>query len=90
MRSLTRRHFAILPAAALVAETTIAPSPALAQSSAPQLTRPILATGRPIPATGEPLPMVGLGTAAVFDTADATTRQKAGAVVQALIDNAAS
>jgi aryl-alcohol dehydrogenase-like predicted oxidoreductase len=31
--------------------------------------------------------MVGLGTAAVFDTADATTRQKAGAVVQALIDN---
>jgi len=42
---------------------------------------------RPIPATGEPLPAVGLGTASVFDTADAATRQKAGAVVQALIDN---
>jgi aryl-alcohol dehydrogenase-like predicted oxidoreductase len=80
MRSLTRRQFAILPAAALVAETAIAPSPALAQSWAPLLMRPI-------PATGEPLPAVGLGTASVFDTADATTRQKAGAVVQALIDN---
>jgi aryl-alcohol dehydrogenase-like predicted oxidoreductase len=80
MRPLTRRQFAIMPAAALVAETTIAPSPVLAQSSAPLITRPI-------PATGEPLPAVGLGTASVFDTADAATRQKAGAVVQALIDN---
>ena len=33
------------------------------------------------------MPAVGLGTASVFDTADATTRQKARAVVQALIDN---
>src|SRR5437763_14871606 len=92
MHSLTRRQFAILPTAALVAETTIAPSPALAQSSfaqssAPPITRPVIAAGRPIPSTGEPLPMVGLGTAAVFDTADAATRQKANAVVQALIDS---
>jgi aryl-alcohol dehydrogenase-like predicted oxidoreductase len=85
MRSLTRRQFAILPAAALVAETTIAPSPALAQSSFAQSPAPLVT--RPIPATGEPLPAVGLGTASVFDTADATTRQKATAVVQALVDN---
>ena len=31
------------------------------------------------------MPAVGLGTAAIFDTADATTRQKAAAVVQALV-----
>jgi aryl-alcohol dehydrogenase-like predicted oxidoreductase len=42
---------------------------------------------RPIPSTGEPLPAVGLGTAAVFDSADAATLQNARAVVRALIDN---
>ena len=42
---------------------------------------------RAIPATGESLPAVGLGTAAVFDAADAATLQKASAVVRALIDN---
>jgi aryl-alcohol dehydrogenase-like predicted oxidoreductase len=42
---------------------------------------------RLIPSTGEPLPAVGLGTAAVFDNADAATLQSARAVVRALIDN---
>ena len=42
---------------------------------------------RAIPATGEPLPPVGLGTAEVFDVADTSTLQKAGAVVRALIGN---
>jgi aryl-alcohol dehydrogenase-like predicted oxidoreductase len=68
---LTRRQFAMLTAAA-----TLAP-PAFAQSSA-------LLT-RAIPASGERLPAVGLGTAQVFDTNDDTTRQKAVAVIQALI-----
>jgi hypothetical protein len=89
MRPLTRRQLAILPAAALAVETSSLASPTFAQSSAPLITggRPILAPGRPIPSTGEPLPAVGLGTAAVFDVADSTTLQKAGAVVRALIDN---
>jgi aryl-alcohol dehydrogenase-like predicted oxidoreductase len=85
MRSLTRRQFAILPAAVLAAEATSLAPPAFAQSSLAQSSAPLIT--RPIPATGEPLPAVGLGTASVFDTADAATRQKAGAVVQALIDN---
>jgi aryl-alcohol dehydrogenase-like predicted oxidoreductase len=54
--------------------------PALAQGVLPLVTRPI-------PSTGEPLPAVGLGTAAVFDTADAGTLRTARAVVRALIDN---
>jgi aryl-alcohol dehydrogenase-like predicted oxidoreductase len=37
--------------------------------------------------SGEPLPAVGLGTAEVFDTDDAATRQSASAVIQALADN---
>jgi aryl-alcohol dehydrogenase-like predicted oxidoreductase len=72
---LTRREFAILP----VAATTVALAPsALAQTPGPLITRAI-------PSSGEQLPAVGLGTAEVFDTADETTRQKAAAVVAALI-----
>ena len=41
---------------------------------------------RAIPESGERLPAVGLGTAYVFDRDDETTRQKAAAVVQALVD----
>jgi aryl-alcohol dehydrogenase-like predicted oxidoreductase len=78
MVNLTRRQFAILPAATFAAAGTSLP--ALAQAVSPVLTRPI-------PSTGEPLPAVGLGTAAVFDTADAGTLQNARAVVRALIDN---
>jgi aryl-alcohol dehydrogenase-like predicted oxidoreductase len=54
--------------------------PAFAQPASPLLMRLI-------PSTGEPLPAVGLGTAAVFDNADAATLQSARAVVRALIDN---
>jgi aryl-alcohol dehydrogenase-like predicted oxidoreductase len=80
MDELSRRQFAIVPAAALAAQAFPLPSPALAQASAPLI-------ARPIPATGEILPAVGLGTAEVFDSADASTLQKANAVVRALIDN---
>lgn len=72
---LTRRQFAVLPAAA--AAVTLAPA-AFAQTPAPLLTRAI-------PSTGERLPAVGLGTAEVFDSDDAATRQKASAVIKALI-----
>jgi aryl-alcohol dehydrogenase-like predicted oxidoreductase len=68
---LTRREFAIAGGAAM-----LAPS-ALAQNSAP--------LARTIPSSGEQLPAVGLGTAQVFDTNDDATRQKASAVLQALI-----
>jgi aryl-alcohol dehydrogenase-like predicted oxidoreductase len=51
--------------------------PALAQTDA------LLA--RAIPSSGEHLPAVGLGTAQVFDANDEPTRQKAAAVLQALI-----
>jgi len=70
---LTRREFAMGPAAVLLAR------PAIAQSSAPLITRII-------PKTGERLPAVGLGTAEVFDSDDAATRNKAAAVVRALLD----
>jgi aryl-alcohol dehydrogenase-like predicted oxidoreductase len=74
---LTRREFAMLPAAAGAA--ALAP-PVFAQTASPLITRAI-------PSSGEQLPAVGLGTAAVFDTAAETTRQKAAAVVQALVAN---
>jgi aryl-alcohol dehydrogenase-like predicted oxidoreductase len=68
---LTRREFAIAGGAAMLS------LPAIAQKSA-------LLT-RAIPSTGERLPAVGLGTAYVFNTNDEATRQKASAVLQALI-----
>jgi aryl-alcohol dehydrogenase-like predicted oxidoreductase len=71
---MTRREFAVLTGAALLAP------PAHAQTDAPLITRAI-------PSSGERLPAVGLGTAQVFDTADEATRRKAAAVVQALIAN---
>jgi len=67
---MTRRQFAMLPAAAMLG------SPALAQAAAP--------LSRAIPSTGELLPAVGLGTAHVFDVDDDATRRKAVAVLQAL------
>ena len=71
---ITRREFAIAAGAAGAA--MLAP-PASAQTSA------ILT--RAIPATGERLPAVGLGTAQVFDGNDEATRQKAVAVLAALV-----
>ncbi|WP_172841933.1 aldo/keto reductase [Bradyrhizobium lablabi] len=55
-------------------------SKATAQTETPLLTRAI-------PGSGERIPVVGLGTAAVFDEDDETTRRKADAVVQALVKN---
>ncbi|HEY4736899.1 MAG TPA: aldo/keto reductase [Xanthobacteraceae bacterium] len=80
MVKLTRRQFANLPVAALAAGAASLTLPAFAQPVSSPFTRSI-------PSTGEPLPPVGLGTAAVFDTADANTLQNARAVVRALIDN---
>ncbi len=68
---MTRREFAIATGAAVLVP------PALAQSDA-------LLT-RAIPSSGERLSAVGLGTAQVFNTNDEATRQKAAAVLQALI-----
>jgi aryl-alcohol dehydrogenase-like predicted oxidoreductase len=80
MVKLTRRQFAKLPIAALATGAASLALPAFAQPAPPLTTRPI-------PSTGESLPAVGLGTAAVFDSADAATLQNARAVVRALIDN---
>lgn len=71
MRKISRRTFTTLAGMTLLAP------PAVAQSSE------IIA--RAIPSTGERLAAVGLGTARVFDVNDQTTRQKADAVLQALI-----
>jgi aryl-alcohol dehydrogenase-like predicted oxidoreductase len=68
---LTRREFALAASAAVLA------FPAAAETTAPLM--------RSIPRSGELLPAVGLGTAYVFDNNDDTTRQKASAVLQALI-----
>src|SRR6516162_6809541 len=80
MVKLTRRQFIVLPAAVLATAGTKASLRARAQPASPVIIRAI-------PATGEPLPPVGLVTAEVFDVADTSTLQKAGAVVRALIGN---
>jgi aryl-alcohol dehydrogenase-like predicted oxidoreductase len=71
--SMTRRESAVLAGAIAIA------GPAAAQNDA-------LLT-RAIPSSGEALPAVGLGTASIFNTDDEATRQKAAAVVKALVDN---
>jgi aryl-alcohol dehydrogenase-like predicted oxidoreductase len=68
---LTRREFAIATGAAMLA------SSARGETSGP--------LARAIPSSGELLPAVGLGTAQVFNTNDEPTRQKAAAVLAALI-----
>jgi aryl-alcohol dehydrogenase-like predicted oxidoreductase len=75
MTRITRRDFAALAAAALLAR------PAFAQTNeAPLITRAV-------PSTGERLPAVGLGTAArVFVSDDEPTRRAAAQVVQTLVD----
>ena len=72
---LTRREFAVAGGA------TLLPWRGAAETAAPS--GELLA--RPIPSSGERLPAVGLGTAMVFDSNDNATRQKASAVLQALI-----
>ena len=74
---LTRREFAIGPAALVLARS------AFAQEAATLI-------ARAIPKTGERLPAVGLGTAEVFDSDDPETRSKAAAVVRALLDRGGS
>jgi aryl-alcohol dehydrogenase-like predicted oxidoreductase len=71
---MTRRNFAL---AAGAAGSAMLPWPAWAQT-------PALLT-RAIPSSGEKLPAVGLGTSQVFNTNDDAIRQKATAVLQALI-----
>jgi aryl-alcohol dehydrogenase-like predicted oxidoreductase len=70
---LTRREFAALAGASLLAR------PAQAQSDSVVM--------RAIPSSGELVPAVGLGTARIFDNANEPTRNKAAAVVQALVAN---
>lgn len=71
---LTRRGFSALAAAALL------PQVALAQDKQGSIIE------RAIPSTGERLPAVGLGTARVFDSDDARTRDAATQVVRTLLD----
>jgi aryl-alcohol dehydrogenase-like predicted oxidoreductase len=71
--SLTRREFAVLAGAAAFARGAAAQSGTL--------------LSRAIPSSGEALPAVGLGTAYVYDSNDEATRQKAAAVVKALVEN---
>jgi aryl-alcohol dehydrogenase-like predicted oxidoreductase len=70
---LTRREFAVLAGASLLAR------PAVAQTDSLLM--------RAIPGSGELVPAVGLGTARIFDNANEATRAKAAAVVQALVAN---
>ena len=83
MVRVTRRQFTNLFLAAVAAGASLN-LPVVNQSMA-QPGSPL--TTRPIPSTGEALPAVGLGTAAVFDSAETATLQNARAVVRALIDN---
>jgi aryl-alcohol dehydrogenase-like predicted oxidoreductase len=74
MNRMTRRDFAALAAAALVAPRAFAQTPEGGLIT------------RAIPSTGERLPAVGLGTASVFDRDDEATRRAAGEVVRTLVD----
>jgi aryl-alcohol dehydrogenase-like predicted oxidoreductase len=73
-RQMTRRDFAAFAGGFLVSTR------AVAQTETPLLTRAI-------PGSGEQIPAVGLGTAYVFDENNEVTRNKAEAVVQALVKN---
>ena len=74
VRRITRRDFAALAGGFLLS------TKAVAQTETPLLTRPI-------PGSGERIPAVGVGTAYVFDTNNEATRDKADAVVQALVNH---
>jgi aryl-alcohol dehydrogenase-like predicted oxidoreductase len=73
----------MLPAGVAAASFAMLASAAPVQSAEPLITRAI-------PTSGERLPAVGLGTAQVFDFDDQATRQRAAAVVQALLANGGS
>jgi aryl-alcohol dehydrogenase-like predicted oxidoreductase len=68
---ISRRMFTTLAGATLLAPRAVAQPPEILV--------------RAIPSTGEHLAPVGLGTAQVFDVNDEGTRQKADAVLQALV-----
>jgi aryl-alcohol dehydrogenase-like predicted oxidoreductase len=70
---LTRREFAASAAASLLARPTLAQTDALIT--------------RAIPNGDEHVPAVGLGTARIFDNANDVTKNKAAAVIQALVAN---
>ena len=81
---LSRREFAALAAASIVARPAQAQNSELQSAEAPTSAGPLLM--RAIPGTGERLPAVGLGTAYVFDNDGERTRSDASAVVKTLID----
>lgn len=74
MSRITRRQFSALAAAELLLPAAFG-----------QASETLLIT-RAIPRTGERMPVVGLGTASVFDSDDAQTRQAAAQVVRTLVD----
>jgi aryl-alcohol dehydrogenase-like predicted oxidoreductase len=75
MMRITRREFAALGTAALVARS----------ASAQNIAAPLIT--RAIPRTGERIPAVGLGTAYVFDRDSEQTRRSTMEVVRALIES---
>jgi aryl-alcohol dehydrogenase-like predicted oxidoreductase len=72
MIRLTRRHFTVLAAATLGRSIFASADPSLIT--------------RAIPRTDERLPVVGLGTAAVFQSNDEATQQAAAAIVRTLVE----
>jgi aryl-alcohol dehydrogenase-like predicted oxidoreductase len=87
---LSRRRALALGAA--VAASALLPRGLSAQESeqtAQQAAEPI--ETRPIPATGERLPIVGVGTAIIFDIADATVaRRERAEVIRTLVEGGGS
>lgn len=75
MTCITRRDFS-----ALAAMAAVLPPAAFAQGGSAALIT------RAIPSTGERLSAVGLGTANVFSTDDARTRESAAQILQTLVD----
>jgi aryl-alcohol dehydrogenase-like predicted oxidoreductase len=74
VQNMTRRQLATLAGAG----AALFALPASAQTAVPLLSKAI-------PGSGEAIPAVGLGTAALYNTADADSQRKAGDVVAALV-----
>ncbi|HEX8740700.1 MAG TPA: aldo/keto reductase [Casimicrobiaceae bacterium] len=82
--SISRRRFLALPLAA-AAIPSVRAQPSVEATRAQPVGQAALLM-RAIPSTGERIPCVGLGTANVFDSDDARTREQAGEVVEALVE----
>lgn len=86
MATITRRGFSGLAGVALLG-SGLTGSAVTANTATEVAAADAALLMRAIPRTGERVPAVGLGTAGVFDSDDATTREAASAVLRTLLEH---